>query len=98
MSEPPLLPRLSDAALNRICGDVGRLMISWALFEQGLEFCTNLVYHNAGGKHKDRELPRNFSRKVKYLRKRFRDLPVLAPLATEGGRTRRRSGKRRGSG
>lgn len=63
---------------------VGSLVINWTYLESSLDYCAIIIYHNAGGKHEEKELPVKISRKTEFLRKCFKRIGVLAPFATEG--------------
>jgi hypothetical protein len=48
---------------------IGRLVISWAELESGLEAMIDIVHEHMGGKEIDSERPRALNRKLSYLRK-----------------------------
>jgi hypothetical protein len=61
---------------------IGRLTISWAYIEIGLDMLIRVAHHDLGGdKQIRKDTPTGLKRKVEYLRKAFRRLPELAAFA-----------------
>ena len=58
---------------------IGRLTISWAHLEAGLDFCVAIAYHSLDGDQIEQEIPRALKRKINFLRKAFKRLNALAP-------------------
>jgi len=57
-------------------GAIGRLTISWAHLELGLDGMVHILYHGFGGKAIDPEIPQTLSRKIRFLRAAFKKLPI----------------------
>jgi len=57
---------------------IGWHTTSWAFIENGLEFLV-IAIHDAGGNQIDTEAPWSLERKIKYLRRCFRQIAALAP-------------------
>lgn len=53
---------------ERFFGAIGRLVISWAHLELGLDGVIDILHHGIGGKDHEPEKPRALKRKIKYLR------------------------------
>jgi hypothetical protein len=61
---------------------IGRLTISWAHIEVGLDWLVRVAHHDLGGRERiEAQEPTALKRKVTYLRKAFRTLPELAAFA-----------------
>lgn len=66
----------TSLADEQFYGAIGRLTISWAHTEFGLDCMAEIIHHGFGGKDIEPEIPRSLSRKLTYLRKAFRRLPI----------------------
>jgi hypothetical protein len=66
-----------------LCAAIGFVEVNWALFEQSLDFIVITAFQDLGGSALDKELPRSYSRKAKFLRKAFSKVAVLNPLKAE---------------
>lgn len=64
--------------LDRFIDAVGRLTLSWATLELGLDICALAVHRYHREARTDPELPRALGRKLRYLRKAFETLPEMA--------------------
>lgn len=53
-------------------GAIGRLTISWAHLELGLDGMVEIVHHALGGREIEPEIPRALGRKITYLRAVFK--------------------------
>jgi hypothetical protein len=62
---------------------VGYLILAWGSAENTLGMMITVIYHDLGGKHVEREIPQNFSRKTKFLRRCFNNVAPLKPYAGE---------------
>ncbi len=61
---------------------IGRLTISWAHIEAGLDWLVRVAHHDLGGSERiEAQEPTALKRKLAYLRKAFRTLPELAAFA-----------------
>ena len=63
---------------------VGEFITHWAMVERCIDFCIAIIYQKAGGKHLDNEIPQALWRRVKFLRRCFNQVSVLASFADEG--------------
>jgi hypothetical protein len=59
-------------------GAIGRLTISWAFIEFGLDLTTLVAYRDLGGSQFERDMPHALDRKITFLRKAFANLQPLA--------------------
>jgi hypothetical protein len=62
---------------------LGRFTFSWPYAETGLDLCGLVIFQGFGGKTIENELPRSLGRKIKYLTKAFKTLPLLFPFSDE---------------
>ncbi|HEY8595999.1 MAG TPA: hypothetical protein VIL84_12220 [Devosiaceae bacterium] len=72
-------PSVSPEIMPHIITSVGMLVLNWSFVENTLDMWTAIAYRDVGGDEIEKEIPKMFSRKVKYLRKCFRRLAPLAP-------------------
>ncbi|MEH2514534.1 hypothetical protein V1279_000107 [Bradyrhizobium sp. AZCC 1610] len=63
---------------------IGRLTISWAEIEFGIDLILFVAYHELGGNEIEKEKPWAMERKIKLLRKCFSNLPGLASAREVG--------------
>jgi hypothetical protein len=77
---PGSLPREIEQPLYTA---IGHLVVNWAFVEQIIDMWCTIAYQAPGGGQIAKELPRELSRKIKFLKACFRDMPALAPLAEE---------------
>ncbi len=61
---------------NEFFAALGRLTISWAHLELGLDSMIHVIHHGLGNRQYENETPRALSRKLKYLRKAFKRMPL----------------------
>jgi hypothetical protein len=61
---------------ERFFGAIGRLAISWAHLEFGLDCMVEILYRSFDGKSIEPEMPRALSKKISFLRAAFRRLPI----------------------
>ena len=62
---------------------VGQLVIGWSFVEMSLKQWIAIIYHGAGGKHIEHEIPRGLKSEIKFLRRCFRNISSLEPFANE---------------
>ena len=62
----------------------GEFVTNWAMVEMSIDFCIVIIYQLVGGKHIEKEIPRMYSRKIKFLRRCFGRLASLDDFAIEG--------------
>jgi len=63
---------------------VGYTVVSWALIEQALDFCIEVVFHCCGGEKINAEIPRALKAKLRFMRKSLRQLEPLQPVKDRG--------------
>lgn len=61
---------------ERFFGAIGRLVISWAHLEFGLDCMVDILYRGFNGSEIEREMPRSLKRKITFLRAAFKRLPL----------------------
>lgn len=66
-----------------LCAAIGFVEVNWALFEQSLDCIVLTAYRDLGGNAIQKDLPRSYSSKVKFLKKAFSKVAVLNPLKVE---------------
>jgi hypothetical protein len=71
---------------NSLCLTIGFVVVNWALAEQSLDFTVETIYSKCAGNSMEKELPRSFQKKVKFLRKAFRTSVALQTYADDGNR------------
>lgn len=69
---------------NSLCTAIGFIVINWALAEQSLDLLVETIHRECAGKDIERNLPRAFSHKVRFLRKMFDKSVALQTFAEEG--------------
>lgn len=73
-----------------LCTLIGFVVVNWALAEQSLDHLVETIYAQCGGEcggeSFDKEIPRSFDRKVKFLRKAFRKSAPLQVFAEDGNK------------
>ena len=62
---------------------VGELVISWAFVEQKIDLCMGVIFDNLDCSAIQTQLPRGAKRKVRFLKRAFKEIPALAPFAAE---------------
>ncbi len=55
---------------------VGRLTLSWGHLGIALDSMVEIMYHGFGGREIEPEMPRQLQRKITFLRKAFKKLPI----------------------
>jgi hypothetical protein len=71
---------------NSLCTVIGFVVVNWALAEQSLDFTVETIYSKCAGNTLEKQLPRSFQRKVKFLRKAFRTSAALQVYAKDGNK------------
>lgn len=69
-----------------LCAAIGFVVVNWALAEQSLDFTVETIYNKCAGNTFEKQLPRSFQRKVKFLRKAFRTSVALHVYAEDGNK------------
>jgi hypothetical protein len=63
---------------------IGYVAQNWAMMEQNFDMWVAMIYHDMFGRQKiNKQIPRSFSYKIKFLRRSFNQLPPLRPFANE---------------
>jgi hypothetical protein len=79
-------PPISPETLNPLYPAVGSLILQWAMLEQMLEAWVAIIFRswNIGSRLNEKQIPFQFSNKVRFLRKAFERIPELENYAQEG--------------
>ena len=77
-------PRIPEEVLQPLYPSVGALVLNWSILEQALELWVALIFHSwEGGKRLQlRRIPFQFSAKVDFLRRAFKELDDLQEYST----------------
>ncbi|HAF81488.1 MAG TPA: hypothetical protein DCG66_10800 [Brevundimonas sp.] len=59
----------------------GASTLHWSVLENCIDLLVAITFHRFGGNEIDKEIPRMFGRKTKYLKKVFRRSSALSPVA-----------------
>ncbi|MEO7860996.1 MAG: hypothetical protein ABIU05_11215 [Nitrospirales bacterium] len=68
---------------SSLCTAIGFVVVNWALAEQSLDFTVETIYAKCAGNTIEKQFPRSFQRKVKFLRKAFSKRVALQVYAAE---------------
>ncbi len=71
---------------SSLCTAIGFVVVNWALAEQSLDFTVETIYSKCAGNTIEKQLPRSFQRKVKFLRKAFSTSVALHVYAKDGNK------------
>ena len=74
---------LPDDLFPPLSMSVGQLVLSWSFVENSLDQWVAIIYQGVGGKQIEREIPRALKRKIKFLRRCFKNIALLEPFAEE---------------
>ena len=66
-----------------LCGAIGHMVHSWSYVEACLDYNVAIIFQAAGGRHLDDQIPQALGRKIKFLRRCFRQIDALKPFAEE---------------
>jgi hypothetical protein len=69
-----------------LCFSVGFIVLNWGMIEQQIDIWVNIAFRHCGGDalRKNKDIPRAFNQKAKFLKECFNKLPALAAFAAEG--------------
>ena len=69
-----------------LCTAVGFILLNWGMVEQKIDMWVNTSFRHCGGKElrPNRDIPRAYNQKARFLNDCFKRLPALAPFASEG--------------
>ena len=69
-----------------LCQAIGYVVINSALIEQQVDNWVDVLFRQCGGANlrKNKDIPRAFNQKRKFLISCFKELPSLAPFSQEG--------------
>lgn len=71
------MPDISDD-MKTFCMEIGLVAQWWAMTEQAFDTWVAMIYHRLGGRTEvDPNIYQNFKRKVRFLKKSFRQLETL---------------------
>jgi len=59
---------------------IGHLVVYWGLIERQIDNWVMVAFHECGGKHIEKTIPRMFKRKRQFLKKCFKRLAPLQPF------------------
>jgi len=62
---------------------VGMIVVNWTFIENALDGWACAAFHDYPDLRVEKELPRQFGRKLDFLRKSFRRIPGLSPFESE---------------
>ena len=60
---------------------VGHMIVNWSFVEAALNTWIATIYHSAGGKHIEPQIPSAFGRKAEFLRRCFSHIASLSSFA-----------------
>ncbi len=85
MEEPSVekLREVPQDIIEPLCRAVGWVIVNWTFVEQNLTYWSYAAYHRGGARFEPKGLPRNFKKKVGFLRKAFREVDFARPFAAE---------------
>jgi hypothetical protein len=66
------------------------IVTNWSFVENALDHWTAIVFHDFNGASIEKEMPRMFGRKVKFLSKCFRRIEALSPFKEDAMKVIRR--------
>ncbi len=75
---------LDDDEFRAFCSAIGFVEVNWAMMEQQLDQWVRLIFDRLGGHSIEKEIPRAYGRKAKFLREAFDGISALSPFRTEG--------------
>jgi hypothetical protein len=69
-----------------LCFAVGFIVLNWGIVEQQIDIWVNIAFRLCGGEalRKNKDIPRAFNQKARFLKECFNKLPALAAFASEG--------------
>lgn len=70
------MPAFTSPADESLLGAIGRLTVSWAYLELGLDWTVENIYNHLDGKSIEKEKPRSLSRKLTFLRAVIKRMPL----------------------
>jgi hypothetical protein len=72
-----------EAMMPYLFSTVGMIVMNWTFVENALDYWTAIAFQDHGGSKLEAEMPRQFDRKVRFLRRAFARLPSLAAFRDE---------------
>jgi hypothetical protein len=72
-----------ESIMPALFANAGMIVMNWAFVENSLDYWTAIAFHDHNGSTIEPELPRQFGRKITFLRKAFRRLPGLHQFQDE---------------
>lgn len=75
---------ITAAVLKQLYHSTGMLVVSFSSAELSLETWVATIYQAVETAHLEREAPRAYGRKVKFLRRSLREIDALSDLMDEG--------------
>lgn len=84
MRDDSNLAPTSGQQFDELCLRVGHVAVSWSSAENSLDMLVAQIFQSVPDKPNEREIPKVFNRKVRYLRKAFNNAKVLQPFRDKG--------------
>jgi hypothetical protein len=70
------VPTYTGPADEAFFSALGRLTISWAQIELGIDLTVTILHYSLNGQELEREMPWSLKRKLKYMRRCFNGLRI----------------------
>ena len=77
------MPNISAARLEALFRPIGELIINWSLLDSQIVKMVAILYHTETGRSLQSEIPREFSRRVSFLRKCASKIAELSNFAED---------------
>jgi hypothetical protein len=77
------MPNISAARLEALFQPIGELIINWSLLDSQIVKMVAVLYHTETGRSLQSEIPREFSRRVRFLRKCASKMPELSGFSND---------------
>jgi len=79
----PVMPELSREAFDSVCLAIGRLIVLWSHIDVAMSSCVREIYHGAGGRSIEPQIPRAWKRRVVFIRKCLNKIDALREFKQE---------------
>jgi hypothetical protein len=76
-------PPVSALQLEALFCPVGELIINWSLLDSQIVKIVAIIYHAAEGKQQEAQMPFEFKRRVKFLRRCVSRIPALSVFVND---------------
>ncbi len=78
-----MLDELPPDVIEPLWAAIGHMVHSWSVVEMCLDYNTAIIFRLAGGRHLDDQLPQALGRKIRFLRRCFKQIEPLRGFADE---------------